>query len=37
LKVMIPPLLAAAWSWLKVQLAGAPVPTTVVGLETSAG
>jgi len=34
---MTPPLVAAACSWLKVQLAAVPVPTTVVGLETSAG
>jgi hypothetical protein len=37
LKVMTPPLLAAAWSRLKVQLAALPVPTTEVGVEMSAG
>ena len=36
-KVMTPPLVTAACSWAKVQLAAVPVPTTVVGRETSAG
>ncbi len=36
-KVMTPPRVAAAWSLLKLQLSWVPVPTTVVGLEVSAG
>jgi hypothetical protein len=35
-KVMMPPLVMAASSASKVQLAAVPVPTTVVGLEVSA-
>src|SRR5450432_3511004 len=37
LKVMTPPEVTAALSALNVQLAAVPVPTTVVGFETSAG
>jgi hypothetical protein len=37
LNVMTPPLVTAALSALNVQLAALPVPTTVVGLEVSAG
>jgi hypothetical protein len=37
LNVMTPPRVTAVFSALNVQLAGVPVPTTVVGLETSAG
>jgi hypothetical protein len=37
LKVMVPPLLTAELSAPKVQLAGVPVPTTVVGFDVSAG
>src|SRR5471030_2580175 len=37
LKVMTPPWVTAALSRLNVQLAGVPVPTTLVGFETSAG
>jgi hypothetical protein len=37
LKVMTPPRVAAAWSLANVQLVSLPVPTTVVGLEMSAG
>src|SRR5450759_1118854 len=37
LKVMTPPLVAAACSWVKVQLSALPVPTTVVGVDTLAG
>jgi hypothetical protein len=36
LNVMTPPLVTAALSALKVQLAEVPLPTTVVGLDTSA-
>jgi hypothetical protein len=36
LKVITPPVATAAWSWLNVQLAGVPLPTTV-GLDVSAG
>src|SRR6185295_8881172 len=36
-KVMIPPCMTAALSLSNVQLAALPSPTTVVGLETSAG
>jgi hypothetical protein len=37
LKVMTPPSVTAALSSLNVQLAAVPVPTTVVGLDVSAG
>jgi len=37
LKVIIPPLATAATKAAEVQLAGVPVPTTVVGLATLAG
>ena len=37
LKVMMPPVVTAVCSGLKVQLAAVPVPTTVVGCEVSAG
>src|SRR4051812_37714454 len=37
LKVMTPPLPTAVLSAAKVQLAAVPVPTTLVGLDTSAG
>src|SRR5450432_111421 len=37
MKVMTPPEVTAALSALNVQLAAVPVPTTVVGFETSAG
>src|SRR5882762_1582216 len=37
LKVMTPPFVAAACSRLNVQLAAVPVPTAVVGTDTSAG
>jgi hypothetical protein len=37
LKVMTPPSVTAALSLLNVQLAAVPVPTTVVGLDVSAG
>jgi hypothetical protein len=36
-KVTTPPLVTAAASAASVQLAAVPVPTTVVGVETSAG
>src|SRR3954469_12760723 len=36
LKVITPPFVAAACSAENVQLAGVPLPTTVVGVETSA-
>jgi hypothetical protein len=35
LKVMTPPVATAATKVAPVQLAGVPVPTTVVGIETS--
>src|SRR3982751_2741058 len=37
LKVMTPPFVTAACSTLNVQLAAVPVPTMVVGTDTSAG
>jgi len=37
LKVMTPPFATAALSASNVQLAAVPLPTTVVGLDTSAG
>src|SRR6188472_3870529 len=37
LNVITPPRLTAAFSAVKVQLAAVPVPTTVVGRDTSAG
>jgi hypothetical protein len=36
LNVMTPPAVTAVFSLANVQLAGVPVPTTLVGLETSA-
>jgi hypothetical protein len=37
LNVIVPPVVTAALSALKVQLAAVPVPTTVVGVEVSTG